>query len=515
MISKASTDNIETSATSTRSYFSLLQFFVYGLLLPFSFAPFHHPGIAIVGLALFYQGLCKSTFKSPFFHGIAFGLGFFGLGTSWIYVSIHDFGHLNSVVAGSITLLFLLYLSLFPALMAWLFLKLGKKTTAFWQPFIFSALWTLSEYLRSAFLSGFPWLLIGVGQFDAPAHLFLPVFGIYGVSFLTCLSAAFLATAMTLSGKKRLYNLLVFVLLMLMPLMLSHVKWGEEGRQSISVGVIQANLSMRDKWDESLFWQLLDRYEKNINSLLGTQLIVMPESAIPLPTTYLHDFFGELQQKAKKAKSAILLGIPQPTSINENDYYNALISLGQAKGNYLKQHLVPFGEYIPTILHPLMRWLDIPDANLQAGQNNQALIRVQKYPVATLICYELAYGDLLRYQLPKAQWIVSIVDDGWFGHSLAMYQQQQIAQVRSLQTSRYQVLSNNDGLSSIIDTDGQITSALPAFTAGILKSSLHPVSGSTPWVYWGDLPVIIMSLLLLLCTLVNRFGAKKSVTFRI
>lgn len=515
MISKASAYSFKFSALKTSNNFSLLQFFIYGLLLPFSFAPFHYPIFALIVLALFYHGLTSPPRKKPFLHGLVFGLGFFGLGTSWIYISIHDYGHLNSILSATITFVFLLYLSLFTAVMAMLFTRLSKKTTVIWHPLLFAALWTLSEYLRAILFSGFPWLLIGIGQIDAPTHLLLPVVGVFGVSFLTCLSASFFSKTIFSKGLSRLYNALIFTGLLLTPLIFSQQKWIHEEKPSLSVAVIQANLSMRDKWDENLFWQLLSRYEKNINALLGTQLIVMPESAIPLPTTYLHEFFGDLQQKAKKANSAILLGIPQPTSINENDYYNALISLGNAKGNYLKQHLVPFGEYIPVMLNPVMRLLDIPDANLQAGKNNQTLIQVQKHPVATLICYELAYGDLLRHQLPKAQWIVSIVDDGWFGHSLAMYQQQQIAQVRSLQAGRYQVLSNNDGLSSIINTKGQIVASLPAFSAGILKASLNPATGTTPWVYWGDEPTMIVCLVLLIAALVNWERAKKSMTFRI
>jgi apolipoprotein N-acyltransferase len=260
-----------------------------------------------------------------------------------------------------------------------------------------------------------------------------------------------------------------------------------------------------------LFWQLLQRYQQDTESLLGTQLIVLPESAIPLPASYIGDFLTNLHEEAKRVGSAILLGIPQPTTVEEDYYYNSLISLGHAKGSYLKQHLVPFGEYIPNLFLRASSWLGIPDANLKSGRSNQSLIKVHNHPIASLICYELGYSNLLRQQLPSAKWIVSISDDGWFGHSLALYQQQQMAQALSLLSARYQVVANNDGLSSIINTQGDVVSSLPAFNEGILKSQLFPSKGITPWVSFGDTPILLFSLLIIVLALIQSlFNGKVS-----
>lgn len=291
----------------------------------------------------------------------------------------------------------------------------------------------------------------------------------------------------------------MFIVLLYSPVLLKNISWVNiDDKKPISVGVIQANLSMRDKWDEGLFWQLLDRYQQAAQSLLGTDIIVMPESAIPLPANYVSDFLEDLDEKAKEKGSAILLGIPQPTSIDEHAFFNALISLGTAKGSYLKQHLVPFGEYIPNLFQLFSTWLGIEDPNMKPGFPNQSLIQVHNYPIATLICYEIAYGNLLREQLPDAKWIVSISDDGWFGHSLALYQQLQMAQVRSLQTARYQISANNDGLSAVINSQGKIENFLPAFSDGVLKATVFPANGKTPWVILGDTPALVFSLLIFL-----------------
>ena len=153
-----------------------------------------------------------------------------------------------------------------------------------------------------------------------------------------------------------------------------------------------------------------------------------------------------------------------------------------------------------------MDWLNLPTNSMVPGKSTQAPIRVQDHPIASLICYELAYPQYLREQLPTAEWVVSISDDGWFGHSLAAYQHQQIAQTLSILTGRYQIMANNDGLSSIISDKGQILASLPAFQSGILRSSIKPAHGSTPWVYTGDVPILSLSISLffLACWLAFR-----------
>lgn len=477
---------------------NLVRSFIAGLILPLSFAPFHIPGIAIFSIAILYAQLIRRK-AQPFLTGLVFGLGYFGLGISWVFVSMHEYGHLNYLLSFLITTGFLIYLSLFIACISSLFVKLTTVKFINHNAGLFSALWTLGEYARATLFTGFPWLLLGFGQFDTSAKYLLPIIGSYGVSFFTCIAATLLVQAINHTGLRSFFILSCFVLLLVFPSFLTHKQWTHKESKLISIGVIQANLAMRDKWDEHLFWHLLKQYHNETVKLLGTDLIVMPESAIPVPRHFVADFLNKMHRQAKLAHSTIILGIPQASKKNEFNYFNALISLGNGHGVYLKQHLVPFGEYIPKILLKISELLALPAVNLIPGLKNQTLVKVQHHAIATLICYELAYGDLLRQQLPQAKWIVSISDDGWFGHSLAMYQQLQIAQVRSMETGRYQVIANNDGLSSVINDQGEIIAMLPAFHSGILKTQLSPISGVTPWVVLGDKPIILICFFIVLC----------------
>lgn len=479
---------------------SLVPFFLAGFLIPLGFAPFHLPGFSILGVGLFFYLLLNSTSKTyQFASGFIFGMGFFGLGVSWIYVSIHVYGHLNPVLASLITLFFICYLSLFTGLISLLFKKLNSRSPFIISCIFFGAVWCIVEFFRSTLFGGFPWLLLGFSQMDTPLKYLLPLVGVYGVSFFVCLSATFFVAAIQ-KGRQRAYLwALAALFIILGPQVLQSKSYTTLEKNAQPVGIIQANLSMRDKWDESLFWVLLQHYQQKINELIGNnRVIIMPESAFPLPPSYIADFLDALDKRAKEIGSSILIGIPQPANADESQYYNSMITLGAAEGVYLKQHLVPFGEYIPSLLQRISDWLALPSSNMKAGKKNQKLISVNKHPIATLICYELAYPELLRKQLPEAQWIASISDDGWFGHSFAMYQQLQMAQALSLQTGRYQVVANNDGLSSVINEKGKIIASLPAFKAETLKANVIPATGATPWVYYGDTPIIIFFCLILL-----------------
>ena len=482
------------TAVLATAYPYVLRSIFAGILVPFGFAPFHFPGLAILGIALLFAELQGKSLKQSLLIGFIFGLSFMGLGVSWIFVSIHAYGHLNYIISALITCVFIAYTALFPTLTAVLYNLLAKTRVKLFACFLFSALWCIGEYWRATCFGGFPWLLIGFGQIDTPLKHLLPIIGVYGVGFLASLAATFLVNSIQ-KNKYKLYWLAAFIFILLGPKALQHVNWVNIEQKSISVGIIQANSSMREKWDEALFWKLLEHYQSEIDALLGKkQLIVMPESAIPVPQNYVSEWLGDLNLRAKRVGSTILMGIPKATNVYETDYYNTLTTIGVGHGSYLKQHLVPFGEYTPSPFLALTNWFNIPTSNMKEGNANQTLVSAQKYQIASLICYELAYPNLLRKQLPNAAWIVSISDDGWFGHSFAMHQQLQMAQVLSLQTGRYQIMANNDGLSSIIDTKGNLNATLPAFSTQTLSGTINPASGASPWVLIGDNPILYLSL---------------------
>lgn len=487
-------------------YLYLIRSCFAGLLLPLGFAPFHFPGLAILGLAILFAELQNKSYKKSAVSAFGFGMTFMGFGVSWIFVSIHLYGNLNTILSALITLLFILYLSLFYIIQALAFSFLQKNTSTTFKTLIFSATWCVSEFLRANFASGFPWLMIGFGQIDSPLQYLMPYIGIYGVSFLTCMAACFLCLFVQNFNSKRQHipNLLVVLFIILAPSMLKNSKQNNLDNP-ISVGIIQSNLSMRDKWDDAIFEKIIKTYKAGIDSLKqNTKLIILPESAIPVPEIYANDFIKDVKLTNKQYKTQILIGIPKEVDENENLYYNALSSFGNGKKSYLKQHLVPFGEYIPKPFNKIAKYLDIPDAAMTQGAANQELLKYHNMPFATLICFEVAYPEILRSQLPKAQWIVSVSDAGWFGHSLAIYQLLQMSQALSIMTARYQIVANNNGLSSIIDDKGKIINSLPAFSSMNLYGNIYPSYSKTIWTIYGDKPYLYLCIVIIIIALFKK-----------
>jgi apolipoprotein N-acyltransferase len=506
--------------------------FMLGLLYPLGFAPFHLPGLSLFSLGMLYLLLSGRTVQQTFKTGLYFGLGAFGFGVSWVYVSIHAYGHLHPLLSAGITLLFILYLSLYTGCFTYLYHylihRLGlddNRTISFiLRSMTFSTVWILVEVARSHFLTGFPWLLLGVGQFDSPLKIYLPMVGVYGTGFIACFFACILAHGMSALTHRRHLWMTAGIIGFCCPLTLAPIHWTQASDQPLKVAIVQANLSMRDKWDESLFWSILNNYHARIQQLLDQDLIVLPESAIPLPASYVQDILNQLHQETQMHQSSLVFGIPREQSSASSSnatsphYFNSMQALGLGSGQYLKQHLVPFGEYIPHVFQFITQALGLPDPHYETGHQGQPLIQINHRPIASLICYELAYAELLRAQLPLAQWIISISDDGWFGHSFATPQQNQMAQVRSLQTGRFQMVANNDGYSSVLNDQGEAIASLPGFKADVLKTKLIPMTGSTPWVRIGDLAILkgILALwamsLGLACVRLKRRNAELSAT---
>jgi apolipoprotein N-acyltransferase len=437
-----------------------------------------------------------------------FGGGYGLIGVSWIYVSIYQYGHLNSILAAFITLLFILYYAFFYGLMAYGFNILSQEISSLLRPLLFSATWCALEWFRSHLFGGFPWLVVGFSSLRTPFENILPYLGVYGAGFFMVFCVTSLAEVCFHQGLKRLYAIIPLAVIAIIA-WLPMQKNPPHAHQKLEVAILQPNAMMPDKWDEGHFWQQFYSSKKRIDHLLAPdRLIILPEAAITLPTNYMQEELNDLSRKARVAKSAIALGIPVLSETEDDSYYNSITTLGRAEGQYYKQQLVPFGEYIPSIWLPLIRSMGIPMVNTTQGSENQKPLIIFGQPVAHLICYELAYPELLRRQLPEATYILSITEDGWFGHSLALYQHLEMAQVLSFMSKRDQVFVNNNGLSSHIDSHGVILTQLPAWESTSRVVTMEAHDTLTPWMNWGDLPILSFISFLLMTAL-----SYKSLTF--
>lgn len=495
--------------------------FLGGLLLPLAFSPFDIPVLAVVSLVLLFTGWSLATPRRAFFRGYLFGLGQFGLGVSWVYVSMHDYGGADILEAGGLTALFTLFLALYPAVAGWLAVRVFSARAVFPEAgspsatagtslpggegravdsiVVFPAVWILMEWFREWFLTGFPWLQVGYTQMDTPLAGLAPVFGLYGVSWAVAGLAGLLLTAPRLNGRRRRLALIAVFAVIAVAAGLGPIPWIRPAGEPFPVTLLQGNIAQDLKWQPETRRATLQTYLDLTRAHWDSKLIVWPETAVPAFYQQVKDsFLADLEKEAKAHQTDILLGVPY---YNETDdrYYNAVTALGRTPGFYFKRHLVPFGEFLP--LRPLLGWvldvLEIPLADFAAGEDEQPPLVAADYPLAASICYEDVYGRESLANLPRAAFLVNVTNDAWFGDSIAPHQHVQMARMRALETGRWMLRASNTGVTAIIDPRGTVVARAPMFRKSALSGQITPMKGRTPYVLWGNLPVVAAALCLL------------------
>jgi len=467
-----------------------------------AFAPFGYYPVIIASLLLLFNQWSRDAPWQSFRHGFLFGLGFFGVGITWVFNSIHVFGHVPVIGALAVTLGLVLTLSLYPAVLGY---GLGRF---FYMPswaellVAFPAGWVFSEWLRSWLFTGFPWLNVANSQIDGPLAGYIPVLGVYGSGWLLALLAVLLLAV--LKNQQRLISSMLLISVLATGYLLDRVEWTTPRGEALQVSLVQGNIGQEDKWAPENLLSTFNRYaELTFNSPVS-DLTIWPETAIPAFHDQVNDsFIAYLETELQKTGASLLTGIPVLDKQHWK-YYNAVITLGGEQAFYYKQHLVPYGEYLP------MRWLignaldalAVPNADFSSGSDAQPLLQAAGYPVATSICYEVVFGEQIIKALPEAAMLVNVSNDAWFGDSFAPHQHLEMARMRAKETGRPMLRATNTGISAIIDHTGRITEQAPQFEIAVVSGPVIPMQGATPYVRMGNVPIVIFSVAcLLLCRL--------------
>lgn len=480
---------------------ALLLSLIAGALLPFSFAPFNIYSFAFISLAVLLYGWLKATPARALLQGWLFGLGYFGIGISWVYISIHQYGKAPAALAGFITLLLILVMSLYPATLGYVFRKLGQRKSVTIQCLcLFPALWVVWEFFRAYLLSGFPWILVGYSQLTSPLHGLAPLFGVYGLSLATTLISGCLVLVAQRNGYgTKIGCVIIIAILVLVGWFYSGRSWTKPMSDKLKVSLIQGNIQQTIKWQPNRVPSILNTYLKLTKQHWKSRLIVWPEAAIPTFPQQLASFIQQLRADAKQHGSTILTGIPLSNAAG-NRYYNGLILIGSDQGQYAKRHLVPFGEYVPfpTIFNALFAGFNFPMSDFSKGPSKQPMISIGQLKLAPFICYEIIFPLEVLDSVKGKNLIVTISDDSWFGKSIALAQHMQMAQMRALETGRYELLGTNSGITAFINPFGQIIKAAAIDKRSVITDTIRGMQGNTPLMNWKYYPVAGMLLLLLL-----------------
>ncbi len=496
---------------------------VAGLCLPLSFAPVYAYVFSFLSpLVLFVLWLNKSP-RESFRTGFAFGFGFFVFGLSWVYIAIHVYGATPAWAAVIMTTLFAAYLAMFIAVQGWLGARLIQKyklSPAIQLLFVFPLLWVLFEWLRGWFLTGMPWLHLGYAFPETVFSGYAPLLGVYGISLLVVFITGWFLYAFYQSEKKlRYYLLSAIAAVMVTGYGLSFIEWTQPKDKLIKVSVVQGNAEQITKWDADKIRLRMDTYANMTLQHLDSDAVVWPENAM---TVFYHqidrDYLLPLAKKAKQTDTDLIVGIPFMDKDRQH-YYSSMMGFSASDKNtdnysgvFHKVHLVPFGEYVPLagLIRGMVKFFDLPMSSFSAGQADQPLLTLRGEPLATSICYEDSFGEELIRQLPKATLLLNGSNNAWYGDSLAPHQHLQIAQMRTLETGRMLIRATTNGISAFVDHRGKIVARAPQFEPYVLTYSVQPRSGATPYVRWGNGPVISFAFLLLIASVFYSNKVKNS-----
>lgn len=484
-------------------YRKLLIALLAGASLPLAFAPFYLFPLAVLAPALLLYCWLHAKPTSAFWYGLIYGIGYFGIGVSWVYISMHRFGEMPVPLACLLTLLFVLVLALFPALQGYLLKRYFSKLTYSKILLAFPATSALFDWIRSWLLSGFPWLLLGYSQTNSPLKGFAPIVGEYGLSFIITLTSALLVLCgLYLQARARLVKCLLplglILIIWLAGAGLTKINWTKPTGKPITVSLVQGNVPQQLKWQPEFLQPTLDRYLSLTEQHWHSDLIIWPEAAVPIAYQYAQDFIAALDEKAKQHHTRMLFGIPEIADAEH--FYNALYIVGQGSGHYYKRQLVPFGEYLPfgSLLEWLMDYWHIPVSTMLSGNLQQAALKANGFNIAPFICYEIAYAYLIELIPENTDFLVTVSNDAWFGESFAPAQHLQIVQFRALTTGRSALVSTNNGVTAIIDEHGNVVNKLPQFTTGVLTGEIIARHGQTPLLIIKNTTVITLLWLALI-----------------
>lgn len=488
-----------------------------GACLPFGMAPYHVSILSLIGVMGFAYLLmvCPVTQQRPWKTSLSFAFGYFGVGVSWVYTSIHEYGFIAAPIAALMTALFVAVVALAFSIpfVLWRYRLIvhNYRYQFLLDSLSLAVLWFISEWMRSWILTGFPWLYLGYGFQTTALQHWAPVLGVFGISFWAMLVAGILTTSLNALLKRQhswwhlQHCCLSIAAIAVSSFGLSKINWVQDATQTVRIGMVQPNINITDKWAPSQ----RDAINSTLNRLSHqgweNDILVWPEAALPDVSRAAQQRLSILAQHASATDTALITGVlldaTQPQRLNNN-----IVAIGSGEGMYAKQRLVPFGEYLPLehIFGKLIDIFQLPVSIIRPGEKQQSLLLAKQWKVAPAICYEIAYPALVAQLAEQANFIVTLSNDGWFGTSLGPKQHFQLAQMRALENQKPVIRVTNNGITGLINRHGEIIKLAPVFSEAYAQGDIVPSIGSSFFSRWKNTPLLALALLFVTLTLIVK-----------
>jgi len=477
---------------------------VAGASLPLSFAPFHVWPLAPLAVAALFLLIDDRVPREAAARGFWFGFGAFAAGTYWLYISIHVFGEAPRWLAVVLMLALIGAMAAYAAAWGWVSARFDGLPAFVRFCIAWPAGWVLVEWLRGFLLTGFPWLSLGYGQIDGPLAAWAPLLGVYGLSWVTAVVGGAAATLVTGGWRQRWMALALVTVLAVVTVALREVQWAAPAGEEIRVSLVQGSVPQDRKWLRAQREPTMKLYHDLTFDLAAADLVIWPEAAVPAVSYMVPDYLEDLHAAAGEREMQLLLGI-LTYDFDTQQYTNTLLALGAATARYDKRHLVPFGEYfpVPDFIRSWMRLMSLPYADTAAGIEDQPPMRLGRIVLAPSICYEDAFGAEQLDFLPEAGLLVNVSNDAWFGDSIAPHQHVAVLVTRLGAPTLPRLLAELPRPDppgwprDVLDPAGEAIAQSPQFETHVLSGVVTMRDGATPFVRFGNVPVVTGGLLLL------------------
>jgi apolipoprotein N-acyltransferase len=468
--------------------------FVLGLISSGGFAPIDRWWLFPTGLALFILHTINQKFGVRLTNSLLFGLGFFAPMLHW-----------SSSFVGALPWLLLTILC------ALFYLPLGALLkSSRWLWLTFPALFVAIEFFRNRFpFGGFAWGRAGYLGVDSPYSELIPYIGVAGGSFLFSLAAV--ALYRIISGF-RIYWIPIFIVLAFIP------NYQLPSTGSITITSIQGNVP---RLGYEISTQVRKVFENHANKTLDASsasassppdLYIWPEDGADIDP--LKGGREEISQLVARVNAPIIFGSVGRDNLDRPVNLSILWRQGGIASIYQKQHLAPFGEYIPlrrlaASLSPLVD--QVTDFHPGSGWKYHF---VDKAIIAPLICFEVADDHLIRQAVPVSNIFIAQTNNATYGRSAQSAQQLQITRSRALEYHRSIASISTVGISAMVDSHGRIPTEVPPYTSAWMTAELELYEGATPahrnglGVEYGSLAIAAGALIsgLSRLTILNRRG---------
>ncbi len=393
-------------------------------------------------------------------------------------------------------------------------------------PLTVAAVWAVHEWTQTIGWWGVPWARLAIGQSKYIVGLqTASLFGSYFVSFVIVAVNFYIGLALVtfLSKDKDILSKNTIKVASIVAVSLIVFQYGvgtllflfnspsAKSEETIKIAVIQGNVSLGDQWDLESAIETEEVYLEYTVAAAekGADIVLWPETALPYVVEEGNYSYNYISKVAKKAGVTVLAGAL--TEKNGNSY-NSIVCFypdGTMSDNiYSKQHIVPFGEFVPfkeliqTLMPPLAD-LVVSGSDLSVGEGSN-IFHLDKVSIANAICYDSIFEDVMLTAVRDGAELICIsTNDSWFEISAEMYMHNAQAQIRAVESGKYIARAANTGTSTVITNRGEIIAQIAPTQKDMIVEDVYVIEGRTLYGYVGNLFVYVCAFIIVLIFIVS------------